>query len=68
MTTLGTKGVGSLVNIEVDCVGKWIRKILGDYLGKKDQPEGPGTPSGVVLPSEVLGLTFEDLRRHGLGG
>jgi riboflavin synthase len=69
VTTLGTKGVGSLVNIEVDCVGKWIRKILADYLGKRDNPETPGTsPGGVVLPSETLGLTFEDLRRHGLGG
>ena len=28
-TTLGTKGVGDKVNIEVDVLGKWIEKLLG---------------------------------------
>ncbi len=70
VTTLGAKGVGALVNVEVDCIGKWIRKVLGAYLpnaASSPPREGPA-PGGVVLPSsESIGLTLDDLRRFGLG-
>jgi riboflavin synthase len=66
VTTLGIKEEGALVNVEVDLVGKWIRKLFAGYLGKKDEPAGP--EGKVVLPSsETLGLTFDALRRYGLG-
>ncbi|MBI3724320.1 riboflavin synthase [bacterium] len=69
VTTLGAKGVGALVNIEVDCIGKWIRKVLGSYLAGAPAPARESTPAGgVVLPSsESIGLTLDDLRRYGLG-
>jgi riboflavin synthase len=68
VTTLGVKGVGALVNIEVDCMGKWIRKAVETYLARGAVPEAPAAPASVVLPpSEALGLTFEDLRRFGFG-
>lgn len=68
VTTLGQKQVGSLVNVEVDVLGKWIRKLLAAQL-RGDAPKQEGDkPSSVVLPSsDALGLTFEDLRRYGLG-
>jgi riboflavin synthase len=67
VTTLGTKGISSLVNIEVDCVGKWIRKMVSGMLRKDAPPEAPAGEKGAILPSsETLGLTFEALRRYGL--
>jgi riboflavin synthase len=70
VTTLGQKGLGALVNIEVDCLGKWIRKAVESYLARGAVPEAPpaAPSSGVVLPpSEALGLTFDELRRFGFG-
>jgi hypothetical protein len=57
------------VNVEVDVLGKWIRKLLAAQLRGGDAPkEGGDKPSSVVLPSsDAIGLTFEDLRRYGLG-
>ncbi len=69
VTTLGWKGEGSLVNVEVDCLGKWIRRpVLAQLRGEAPGPAPPGpAPGQVVLPSvDALGLTFEDLRRAGL--
>ena len=78
VTTLGHKSAGSLVNVEVDMIGKWIRKIVGEYLaggGRLEPPTAAApqaapttTPGGVVLPSESIGLTFEALRRYGIDG
>jgi riboflavin synthase len=67
VTSLGHKNPGSLANIEVDMLGKWIRKLLVTQLRGG---EAPAKPAGsVLLPSkDAIGLTFEDLRRAGLGG
>ena len=66
VTTLGTKNEGALVNIEVDLIGKWIRKLLVAHFAK-GEPEPQGAEPKVVLPSsETLGLTFEALRKYGL--
>jgi riboflavin synthase len=69
VTTLGTKNEGALVNIEVDLIGKWIRKLIAAQLAKGDPAEpASGNEPKVVLPSsETLGLTFEALRKYGLG-
>lgn len=62
LTTLGTKTVGSLVNIEVDQLGKWVRRLLTAYMPEsEDKP-----PAGKILdPRSALGLTLEELRRTG---
>jgi riboflavin synthase len=68
VTTLGIKAEGALVNIEVDLVGKWIRKLFAAHLAKGDAKADAPAPDGkVVLPSEALGLTFDALRKYGLG-
>jgi riboflavin synthase len=68
VTTLGAKGEGSLVNVEVDLIGKWIRKLLGAHFKKDEAAPAPGEEKKVVLPSsETLGLTFDALRKYGLG-
>jgi riboflavin synthase len=70
VTTLGTKQEGALVNIEVDLIGKWIRKLFTAHFVKGAPiAEGAAPEEGgkVVLPSETLGLTFEALRKFGLG-
>ncbi len=35
VTTLGFKGVGSKVNVEVDVIGKWVKKFLDELEVKK---------------------------------
>ena len=32
VTTLGQKTVGSLINVEVDPIGKWVHRLLGGYV------------------------------------
>jgi riboflavin synthase len=76
VTTLGQKPVGGLVNIEVDQLGKWVRRLLGAYLPPSatgaPAAEGAARPEGssiILSPHAALGLTVEDLRRTGfLGG
>jgi riboflavin synthase len=74
VTTLGAKQAGGLVNIEVDQLGKWVRRLLGPHLGEEPAPEAKpaATAEGssiIVAPKAALGLTVEDLRRTGfLGG
>lgn len=70
VTTLGAKAEGALVNIEVDLIGKWIRKLFLSHFkkdGAPDKADPPAEEGKVVLPSETLGLTFEALRKYGLG-
>lgn len=67
VTSLGAKDVGSLLNVEVDVLGKWIRRLLTAYL-----PEGEGGGEGeggpkIIHPGAALGLSLEDLRRSGFG-
>jgi riboflavin synthase len=64
ITTLGLKGVGSLVNIEVDQLGKYVRRLLTAYL--PEEPSGP-QPGKIISPDAALGVTMEELRRSGLG-
>jgi riboflavin synthase len=69
VTTLGSKPVGGLVNIEVDQLGKWVRRLLGGLVPEPKTPEAP-TPmaegsSIIVAPRAALNLTVEDLRRSG---
>lgn len=73
VTTLGAKQPGGLVNIEVDQLGKWVRRLLAPHLGEEPAPEPkPAHAEGssiIVAPKAALGLTVEDLRRTGfLGG
>lgn len=71
VTTLGVKNAGALANIEVDCMGKWIKKAVDTYLARGTHSEATGekpASSGVLLPpSEALGLTFEEIRKRGFG-
>jgi riboflavin synthase len=55
-TTLGTKDVGSRVNIETDVLGKYVAKILGA------QASAPGAPAG---PPPPAGLSERMLEEHG---
>lgn len=68
VTTLGQKGVGSLVNIEVDQLGKWVRRLLGAYLPPEAKPAAaepaPDAPR-IIAPGAALSLALEDLRRSG---
>lgn len=73
VTTLGQKAVGGLVNIEVDQLGKWVRRLLSAYVPEAKAPK-PAVPMAdgsniIVAPQAALSLTVEDLRRTGfLGG
>jgi riboflavin synthase len=62
-TTLGQKEVGALVNVEVDVLGKYVRKLM---TAQTATAPSQGALPNVLLPSrDALGLTFEDLRRAG---
>lgn len=37
VTTLGQKTVGSLINVEVDPIGKWVHRLLGGYVSDGGQ-------------------------------
>ncbi|QGN49329.1 riboflavin synthase [Micromonospora sp. WMMD558] len=50
LTTLGTRGVGDPVNLEVDVLAKYVERLLGAHLpGEAGRPEG-GLPGAVGLP------------------
>lgn len=75
VTTLGLAAVGALVNIEVDQMAKWVRRLLAAYLPPEPaQGEEPPVLMAdgsniIVAPRAALNLTVEDLRRSGfLGG
>ncbi|RMG18805.1 MAG: riboflavin synthase [Planctomycetota bacterium] len=66
VTTLGAKGVGSLVNVEVDPLGKWVRRLLTAYLPEEANDEGtPAEEGRIIGPGAALDLTLRDLRRSG---
>jgi riboflavin synthase len=66
VTSLGTKDVGSILNIEVDAMAKWVRRLLTAYL--PDEPHAPaGEGPKIIQPGSALGLSLEDLRRSGFG-
>lgn len=74
VTTLGLKPIGGLVNLEVDQLGKWVRRLLAAYL-PPEAPEADKPPvpmadgsSIIVAPRAALSLTVEDLRRSGFLG
>ncbi len=74
VTTLGLKPIGGLVNIEVDQLGKWVRRLLAAYLpadaAKDEKPAVPMADGSsiIVAPRAALNLTVEDLRRSGFLG
>ncbi|MBX3468695.1 MAG: riboflavin synthase [Planctomycetes bacterium] len=76
VTTLGLKPPGGLVNIEVDQLGKWVRRLLAAYVpaaAADEAADRPATPmadgsSIIVAPRAALSLTVDDLRRTGLLG
>ncbi|MFG2103888.1 riboflavin synthase [Micromonospora echinaurantiaca] len=43
LTTLGARGVGEPVNLEVDVLAKYVERLLGDRLPGTGLPAGPGT-------------------------
>ena len=60
-TALAEKRVGSVVNLENDCVGKYVEKLL---LGAPKKPAGQGTDSANVQ-SGKQGITKEFLAKYG---
>lgn len=74
VTTLGAKGPGHLVNVEVDVMGKWVRRLIAAYLpGAPDAaptPEAAPEPAGprILGPEALLSETVEDMRRAGFFG
>lgn len=67
VTTLGQKGQGALVNIELDQLGKWVRRLLGAYLPAEPKAPAPDGPK-IIAPHAALNLAVEDLRRSGMIG
>ncbi|PWU48579.1 riboflavin synthase [Micromonospora globispora] len=45
LTTLGAKGVGEPVNLEVDVLAKYVERLLGDRVAG-----GPALPGGAAVP------------------
>ncbi len=67
VTSLGAKDLGSLLNVEVDMMAKWVRRLLTAYLPEDAQGEGQGEGPRIIHPGSALGLSLEDLRRSGFG-
>ena len=65
VTSLGAMEPGSLVNVEVDMLGKWVRRLLTAYRPDEEAQADDGPK--IIGPSAALGLTLEDLRRSGFG-
>jgi riboflavin synthase len=70
VTTLGIKQPGSLVNIEVDPMGKWVHRLLAAYLPQSaaPAPAPDAPPQGgprIIAPGAAFNQTVEDLRRSG---
>ncbi|MDF1665153.1 MAG: riboflavin synthase [Planctomycetota bacterium] len=59
ITNLGVRKEGDLVNIEVDQMGKWVRKILSAFIPEVPAPTEP--TRGIVTPK---GMSNEDLGRY----
>lgn len=53
-TTFSRKGVGSLINIECDIIGKYVERLLAGYVGK-----------GNIRSEEAGKIDWEFLARHG---
>lgn len=70
VTTLGQKNIGALVNVELDVLGKWVRRLVSAQLGARPaEPGNPTAPPRVLLPpAEALGLSFDELRRKSSPG
>ena len=56
-TTLGNKGIGATVNLEVDLVGKYIEKLVGPRLHVDGVVAGERRSAG--------GVTLDKLKEHG---
>jgi riboflavin synthase len=56
-TTLGLKNVGDRVNIEIDILGKWVKRIVGAYCHTPLPAEKGGPEQG--------GITMEYLKAKG---
>jgi len=48
LTTLGAKGVGDPVNLEVDVLAKYVERLLGDRLTDADARKLASDPGGVA--------------------
>lgn len=48
VTTLGRKGPGDTVNLEVDVMAKYTERLLAGYLPATAEPTSPPTPTGDV--------------------
>lgn len=67
VTTLGQRGEGDLINVEVDQLAKFVHKFLTAYVpGSEPADEGEGPK--IIRPGAALGLTWEQLRRSGFSG
>ena len=54
ITSLGFRREGDVVNIEVDQMGKWVRRILSAFVDEVPPPEGEGrAPGGLVTPDDL---------------
>jgi len=68
VTTLGGMAAGSLINIEVDQLGKFVHRFLTAYVPSDAREETTTGSSLVVDPQQALKLTLEELRRRGTYG
>ena len=64
-TTLPLRSIGDLLNIEVDQLGKWVKRILSSVVPELAAPE-QAENKGITKPSSGV-LSPDDLRRYGLG-
>ncbi|MGS2617057.1 riboflavin synthase [Micromonospora sp. LZ34] len=56
LTTLGARGVGDPVNLEVDVLAKYVERLLGDRLPVADPPTGPGGAPADAAPEQAGGV------------
>jgi riboflavin synthase len=62
ITNLGVRKEGDLVNIEVDQMGKWVRKILSAFVPGVPAPKD-NSPKGLATPPSKI-LSPDDLNRY----
>ncbi|MEU8301046.1 riboflavin synthase [Micromonospora sp. NPDC048909] len=54
LTTLGARGVGDPVNLEVDVLAKYVERLLGDRA--VGAPSGPGVAAADAAPAQAGGV------------
>jgi riboflavin synthase len=63
ITNLGVRKEGDLVNVEVDQMGKWVRKILSAFVPGVPAPKDLDLRPGMKTPGSKI-LSVDDLNRY----